>query len=322
MKLNMDATSREFKVIRTGSRVKEFLKSNCRFAIRTLSRGLPDGILFHGSILLRKFGLRLKRASAPTVLQRVADFLFYSLRYMRPGLVEARLRGEKFFVQLNDPCQFDLLLGLHEAEVERWILPELREGMTFLDIGANIGYYTLLGARCVGTSGKVLALEPDPEVNAILRQNLEANSIDNVQVVHGAASRTCGHVRFGRAISSSYSSGLYCENAVNWIEVPGYSLDALVAESRIGVVNLVKLDVEGAEVEALEGMTQILSVDRPKVMMELHGRLDRDAVHPAVQKLKNMGYTTYHISWNHVVGEPSPARNERIDPRNSYVESF
>src|SRR2546430_15733805 len=66
-------------------------------------------------------------------------------------------------------------------------------------------------------------------------------------------SRACGNMRLGRAGSSSYGSGLYCENPVDWIEVRGYSLDALASELQIPAVDLVKLDVEGAEVETIEG---------------------------------------------------------------------
>lgn len=224
---------------------------------------------------------------------------------MRPGLVRTHLRGEQFSIQLNDPCQYDLVLGIHEPEVVKWIVSDLKEGMTFLDVGANVGYYTLLGARCVGTSGKVVALEPDSEVLANLRRNIEANSVGNVQLVQGAACGTCGKVRLGRASSSSYSSGLYCQEAVDWIEVPAYSLDALVSQLNVGVVDLVKLDVEGAELETIEGMSNMLSVNRPKVIMELHGHLDETETHPAVQKLKRAGYTVRSISRNHIVGEPT-----------------
>ena len=286
--------------------MKEFLKASYREGVRILSYGLPDVVLFQSSLLLRRFGLGLKYVAAPAAVQRVADFLFYNLRYIRPALVRTHLRGEPFLIQMNDPCQYDLVLGIHEAEVVEWIVSDLKEGMTFVDIGPNVGYYTLLGARCVGTSGKIVALEPDPDVVAILRRNIEVNRVGNVHIVHGAASDACGRAKLGRARSSSYSTGLYCEDAVDWIEVPRYSLDAVINELGIGAVDLVKLDVEGAELEVLEGMSQILRVNRPRVIMELHGRLDGTDPQPAVQKLKRVGYTVRHISQNHIVGEPTP----------------
>jgi len=270
-----------------------------------LSPGLPNEALFRGLVLLRKFGLSLKRVGAPTLLQRAADFLFYNTCHMRPAIVEGRIRGDRFFIQLNDPCHYDLLLGIHEAEVEKWIASELKDGMIFFDIGANIGYYTLLGSRCVGSSGRVVALEPNPIVAAILRRNTHINSMKNVEIVQGAASRACGNVKLGRAGSSSYASGLYCENPLDWIEVRGYSLDALASELKIPAVDFVKLDVEGAEVETIEGMTKILDVDRPKVLMELHSHFGTADLHPAVQKLKNAGYTIRSISENHVIADPT-----------------
>jgi FkbM family methyltransferase len=151
----------------------------------------------------------------------------------------------------------------------------------------------------------VVALEPNPIVAAILRRNTQINSMKNVEIVQGAASRACGNMRLGRAGSSSYSSGLYCENPIDWIEVRGYSLDALASELQISAVDLVKLDVEGAEVETIEGMTKILAVDRPKVLMELHSHFGTVDLHPAVQKLKNAGYSIQSISENHIIGDPT-----------------
>ena len=300
----MNTTLSEFKSARP-ERTKGVVKLIYRTALRSLSRGLPNAILFRGSVLLRKFGLRLKRVGAPTLLQKAADFLFYNTCHMRPAIVEGRIRGDRFFIQLNDPCQYDLLLGIHEAEVEQWITSELKDGMIFFDIGANIGYYTLLGSRCVGSSGRVVALEPNPIVAGILRRNTHINSMKNVEIIQGAASRACGNVKLGRVGFSSYASGLYCENPVDWIEVRGYSLDALASELKVPAVDLVKLDVEGAEVETIEGMTKILDVDRPKVLMELHSHLGAADLHPAVQKLKNAGYTIRSISENHVIADPT-----------------
>lgn len=289
--------------------MKELLKSSYRDGVRILSYGLPNFVLFHGSLLLRRFGLTLKHVSAPASVQKAADFLFYNLRYMRPGIVRTRLRGERFFIQLNDPCQYDLVLGIHEPEVVEWIASSLKAGMTFLDVGTNVGYYTLLGARCVGDSGSVIAIEPDPEVLAILRQNIEVNLLNNVKFVHGAASGTSGRARLGRATSTSYSTGLYCQNAANWIDVRRYSLDAIVSELNIAAVDLVKLDVEGAELEVLEGMSKMLKENRPKVIVELHGDHDEAKANPAVQKLTHAGYVVRHISPNHILGEPPPKPN-------------
>lgn len=68
-------------------------------------------------MLLRKFGLGLKRAGVPPRLQKAADFLFDNLCHMRPAFVETQLRGDCFFIQLNDPCQYDLLLGMQRPRL-------------------------------------------------------------------------------------------------------------------------------------------------------------------------------------------------------------
>lgn len=300
----MDVTPLKRKYARPGERLKEGLKETYCLAVNLLSHSLSDAALFRGALLLRRFGLGLKRASMPAPFQVTADFLFYSLRNLRPGLVEVQHDGLRFFIPLNDPCQYDLLLGSHEPEVLQWIVSELKQGMTFFDVGANVGYYTWVASRCVGNLGRVVALEPDPEVAAILRRTIQANSINNVHVVQGAAYRTCGIVKFGRASSTSVASGLFCANASEWIEVPGHSLDTLAAGLKIAAVDMIKLDVEGAELESIQGMTQILKEHRPKLLMELHGNVDTADSFPPIRELKNLGYAISVISGNHVVAMP------------------
>lgn len=288
--------------------IKSVVKFTSRATIRTLSYLLPKVVLFRGSLLLRRFDLALKRIGAPPPVVKVADFLFYSLYSMRPALVVGRIWHQKFFIRMNDPCHYDLLLELHEPEVVEWLSTQLKKGMTFLDIGANIGFYTLLAAQRVGTSGTVVALEPDPDVVAVLRQNIDANALCNAHLVQGAAYRTCGNVRLGRSLASSWFSGLYYEKADGWIEVPAYALDSLVRELGVGRVDLVKLDVEGAEVEVLEGMHRILCEDRPKLLVELHQSSEAGDAHPVTNQLKKAGYSVRLLTERHVIAEPAEFR--------------
>lgn len=149
-------------------------------------------------------------------------------------------------------------------------------GDTFVDVGANLGYFALLGAACVGPAGRVLAVEPDPRMAAALRENLALNRAGQVRVVEAAAGE-----REGSALLAGYA-----DRSGNWgastllRDRPGdgpsfpvrcASLDRLLDEAAIDRVALVKVDVEGAESQVLRGMAEGLRRGRyRRVLVEMH----------------------------------------------------
>lgn len=159
----------------------------------------------------------------------------------------------------------------------------LAPGDTFVDVGANFGYFTLLAAAVVGPAGVVVALEPDPRMAEELRGNVERNGLERVRVLPVAASD-----REGRATLAGFAEG-----DRNWgvsslldggeagaaprFEVPCAPLDALLDDVGIDGVALVKVDVEGAEWTVLRGMREGLRRRRyRRVMVELHPWLHTD----------------------------------------------
>jgi FkbM family methyltransferase len=160
-----------------------------------------------------------------------------------------------------------------EAALVRAALPE---GGTFVDVGANIGYFTLFAAARVGAAGRVVALEPHPQLAATLRQNVEMNALSTVRVMEVAAADAAG-----TAVLAGFS-----EDGGNWgvssivhgsaegvpsFEVRCARLDDLLDEAGIREVDLVKVDVEGAEPRVLAGMRDGLRAGRyRRVMVELH----------------------------------------------------
>jgi FkbM family methyltransferase len=282
--------------------MKTILKSSVRGTVRTLSYAVPKSLLFQASLRLRYWEMQLRRAGLPTWAQKGADHFFCSLR---PAVVESRIWDRRFFVRLNDPCHLTQLICMHEPVVVQWLSEQLKEGMTFLDVGANIGFYTLLAAKRVGESGTVISMEADPDVFAILMQNIQSNSLSNVHALNGAAYRSCDRVRLGRAIASSWYTGLYYQNATQWIEVDSYTLDSLRSRFGIRPIDMVKIDVEGAEAEVLEGMTCILHEDRPKLLVEVHRFHASGEGHPAIQLLRRAGYCIHYIDEDHAVAEPT-----------------
>ena len=136
----------------------------------------------------------------------------------------------------------------------------LQPGMTVVDVGAHIGFFASKAARIVGPTGRVIALEPSPENLPFLRRNAARNGSGNVAVHNMAASGETGSRTFN-ITGSSDSDGFYphpLTDTVETFEVDTVRLDDLVE----GPVDAVKIDVEGAELEVLDGMGRLLRDNR------------------------------------------------------------
>jgi FkbM family methyltransferase len=166
-------------------------------------------------------------------------------------------------------------LGMIEPELQAELAARLRDGDTFFDGGANVGFFTLIGARLVGPGGRVVAIEPQPEAAARLRANVAANGFENVTIVEAAVADAAGTEAFhfsGEGILEWGALGAG-SGGTPVIEVAVTTVDALVAEG-LPPPSLVKLDVEGAELRALRGMRETIAARRPTIVCEIHGTLD------------------------------------------------
>ena len=157
-------------------------------------------------------------------------------------------------------------LGSYEWRKQAAISKRLRLGQTFFDIGANAGYFSLLWSRSVGASGRVVAVEPLPRNIEFLERHLAMNGISNVHVVRKAISDHRGTARFcvdGHSTSRLSDSG--------GLLVQVTTLDDLVEE--LGCPpDVMKVDIEGAELELLRGAKQVLENDRPVIFLALHSK--------------------------------------------------
>lgn len=147
------------------------------------------------------------------------------------------------------------LAGSYEPEVTRFFLTAIGEGQAVVDIGANIGYYTLIASKIVGPSGKVYAFEPDPVHYGYLLENIEANRCSNVEAVQKAV--TSGVEGEALFWPSGSAGSLYGGPGTPSVVVRTISLDEFFARLGWPRVDFVKIDVEGAETEAIEGMAQV-----------------------------------------------------------------
>lgn len=171
----------------------------------------------------------------------------------------ARIGDQVLFVNPADPI--DTLEAFerdwHEPTLTRLILQTLRPGDTFVDIGANVGYYTVRTAARVGPRGKVYAFEPEPTDFSFLKRNVSANRLSNVVMEQKAVSNRAGSVQLFVSKGFPGDNSIFAvEEARGQISVPAVALDDYFAAS--GPVHFVKIDVQGAESLILEGAQRTL----------------------------------------------------------------
>lgn len=148
------------------------------------------------------------------------------------------------------------VMDKYEPITKRMFLDFVRKGDVVVDVGAHIGYYSLLAARAVGGAGKVHAVEPFQESVALLQKSIEANEFSNI-TVHCCAAGNSDSLREFQITGSSDSHGFFRHpntKTVETVQVIQRKLDSIV----VGRVDIVKIDVEGAEIDVLEGMQEIL----------------------------------------------------------------
>lgn len=155
------------------------------------------------------------------------------------------------------------------------------------DLGANVGFFTLVAAALVGSTGRVVALEPSPAVAVALRHNVKINRLNQVTVREAAVSDTVGHASFDLA-DNNQSGAL----GIGGQTVATTTVDDEVR--RTGYVpDVIKLDVEGAESRAIAGMATTLAQHRPVVVCELH--VDQPSFDHLVPRA--LAAAGYQLSW-------------------------
>lgn len=153
----------------------------------------------------------------------------------------------------------------------------IRPGDTVYDLGANVGFYTLLASRLAGSSGRVFAFEPVPRNIRYLERHLLLNGCCNVTVIEAAVAETSGTAHFGER--KSYSEGRLVgtdDDERGAYSVRVVALDDLVQQGELLPPRVLKIDVEGAEYRALQGCRSTLTHARPSILLSTHSRVVRE----------------------------------------------
>ncbi len=170
---------------------------------------------------------------------------------------------------------FTVLMGCHEPMVQEALRRTLAPGMTFVDVGANIGATSLLAATFVGPTGRVVAVDAQAECVAALEANAARNGFAQMTALHAAVGRETGTADVVVVADALWTRLLSVGGhplEVRRDVVRATTLDALVASGEIPVPDVVKVDVEGAELDVLAGMERVLADARPVLICEMHGK--------------------------------------------------
>lgn len=179
-------------------------------------------------------------------------------------ILSGKLRGKRWIVGSSiHRCW----MGWYEYRKQRLISHAVQPNKIFYDIGANVGFYTLLGSLLVG-AGKVFAFEPLPRNLGYLRQHLALNQIHNVEVLELAVSDDDAAALFEEESTGSMGH----LSGSGKIKVRTATLDSLLQQRKILPPDYIKMDIEGAELRALAGAQQCIRQYRPQIFLATHGR--------------------------------------------------
>jgi FkbM family methyltransferase len=205
----------------------------------------------------------------------IAEFLYTSVLGRKPfrnltnavirRLVPAQLKigGATVVLNPNDPViSGALTFGVYEKPETGFFCAVCKPGMTFLDIGANVGYYTALAIPRIG-SGRVIALEPDPENFEYLQKTIQANHATNVIAIPKAAGAAAGVTTMYRSSTNRGDNRLYANDLSDGTcQVEVRTVDSMLAEMGVESIDLLKADVQGFEGHVLQGMQETIARSR------------------------------------------------------------
>ena len=211
----------------------------------------------------------------------VAEFLYTVILRPKPlkAMANAVIRrciperltvhGAVIILNPKDPVVSGALtFGVYEKPETKFLLSVFRPGMTFLDVGANLGYYTALAIAHIGKEGKIIALEPDNENFSYLQRTIRANNAENVICIQKAAADRAGKLTLYVSSENRGDNRLYSNNLSDGsYEVDVSTVDALLGENGVSQVDLVKIDVQGFERQVFQGMKETIGRSAKLIML-------------------------------------------------------
>ena len=193
-----------------------------------------------------------------------------------------------------------IYFGVWEPNLTSFITRRLKEGDIFIDIGANIGYYSVIGANLVGSQGSVVAIEASPSIFGMLQETIQLNKLSNVRSINCAVSEKEGSVTLYKAPNEITSRSTISPERgyAAECEVPGTPLMRIVCPDELRRARLIKIDIEGAELPVLREILENIQLFGPRleIVSEISSHLDDEtAVVKLFDGFAKCGFNAYEL---------------------------
>jgi FkbM family methyltransferase len=211
--------------------------------------------------------------------------------------------GKIYFNKADPVMTAWTTMGSFEPGTVKFFREAIREGMNIIDIGANIGYYTVIASKRVGQSGKVFSYEPDPENFRFLEDNIKKNNLENTIPLMTALSDTISERKLYLGNNKCTTHAFTDNSGTGKSELVNTdTLDHSLIQYGSPIIDIIKIDIEGAEILALEGMKETINRSPNLIMFtELYPkamrRLNRNPVE-YLERLQRFGFTLFLIDEN------------------------
>jgi FkbM family methyltransferase len=231
---------------------------------------------------------------------------FYLKLFYREGEILKIKQGElsgKRWIRFMRTCNEKYVIGNYEQHVQAALAKYLRPNMVFYDVGANGGFFSLLGASLVGPNGMVVAFEPHPATAKQLKNQMRINNMQQVDVVVAAVSAKVGTAKLRDDISSDMLSLVNSHKATRTIKVQTTTIDQETKTRPLP--DLLKIDVEGAEIDVLRGAQELIYAKKPILLVEIHSS---EIAIQYDELIAKFGYETQDLAGNTIAAAKSGER--------------
>lgn len=235
-----------------------------------------------------------KRTSAESKTHFLTDYIDHEIVVKSP-------QGLKFIAR---PKYEDFARFLFSEVLAKWepiSIIKPKKDQIIIDVGANVGYYTLNLSKKIGHNGKIISIEPDPQTFKILKKNCELNRLTNVELHNYAISDHDGLMNLFQSSTHSGQNSLIPNDSCQSITVKTITLDNLIGEN-FTKIHWLKIDVEGSEFFVLKGSSRLLTKTQ-NVLIEIHEEImekQNQKPEELIKILKNFGFkiTTFNKYWD------------------------
>ncbi|WP_329148446.1 FkbM family methyltransferase [Streptomyces sp. NBC_01456] len=212
--------------------------------------------------------------------------------------------GDAFAVDTKDLIQRYLyLFGVWEPHMSHWLETRLEPGDVFVDVGANIGVFSVLGSRLVGSTGSVVAIEASPTFHRRVLQHAELNHCENIRAANVAVSDERKTLTFVLASSNNMGANSivpYDGSAESSFEMEAFSIADVLTPDEVARARVIKIDVEGAEGSVVRGLEPLLGELRTDVEIALEITPDRmellgDSAEELLETMRKHGFHMYRL---------------------------